>query len=164
MNKSGFTIVEILIVIVVIAILAGITIVAYNGIQNRANDVAVQNDLRNFGTQMQVYKADNGAYPGSKFSGAPNDITPSLGIKATKSAYGLDQQNYTFRYCRNTTTDQYVLIAKSKSGNYFKITSDTGLSTNAAVYGWGVCDIVGLTQTNPSQNGLNNSTWDAWVN
>ena len=35
-TKSGFTIVELLIVIVVIAILAAITIVAYNGIQNRA--------------------------------------------------------------------------------------------------------------------------------
>lgn len=35
-DKSGFTIVELLIVVVVIAILAAITIVAYNGIQNRA--------------------------------------------------------------------------------------------------------------------------------
>jgi len=34
-NKKGFTIVELLIVIVVIAILAAISIVAYNGIQNR---------------------------------------------------------------------------------------------------------------------------------
>ena len=37
-NKNGFTIVELLIVIVVIGILAAITIVAYNGIQARAND------------------------------------------------------------------------------------------------------------------------------
>ena len=39
--KQGFTIVELLIVIVVIAILAAITIVAYTGIQNRAYDTAV---------------------------------------------------------------------------------------------------------------------------
>ena len=39
-NKSGFTIVELLIVIVVIAILAAISIVAYNGIQMRANNTA----------------------------------------------------------------------------------------------------------------------------
>lgn len=43
--REGFTIVELLIVIVVIAILAAITIVSYNGITNKANDTAVQNDL-----------------------------------------------------------------------------------------------------------------------
>ena len=41
-KKSGFTIVELLIVVVVIAILAAITIVAYNGIQNRAKVSSLQ--------------------------------------------------------------------------------------------------------------------------
>lgn len=46
-TQKGFTIVELLIVVVVIAILAAITIVAYNGIQNRAYTSKVQSDLRN---------------------------------------------------------------------------------------------------------------------
>lgn len=41
-DNRGFTIVELLIVIVVIAILAAITIVAYNGIQNRAKTSSAQ--------------------------------------------------------------------------------------------------------------------------
>lgn len=41
-SASGFTIVELLIVVVVIAILAAITIVAYNGIQNRVHDTAIK--------------------------------------------------------------------------------------------------------------------------
>ena len=40
----GFTIVELLIVIVVIAILAAITIVAYNGVTSRANAAKNQTD------------------------------------------------------------------------------------------------------------------------
>lgn len=42
-NEFGFTIVELLIVVVVIAILAAITIVSYNGIQSRAKDSAAIN-------------------------------------------------------------------------------------------------------------------------
>ena len=45
-KNTGFTIVELLIVIVIIGILAAITIVAYNGIQNRANDTVIKNDLK----------------------------------------------------------------------------------------------------------------------
>ena len=44
-KQKGFTIVELLIVIVVIAILAAITIVAFNGIQQRAKNSAIQADL-----------------------------------------------------------------------------------------------------------------------
>ena len=46
-TARAFTIVELLIVIVVIAILATLTIVAYNGIQDRANMTKIQQDLRN---------------------------------------------------------------------------------------------------------------------
>lgn len=59
----GFTIVELLIVIVVIGILASITIVAFNGVQDRARVVSVQSDLRNLHTSLQEYQAYNGEYP-----------------------------------------------------------------------------------------------------
>ena len=45
--RGGFTIVELLIVIVVIGILATIVIVAYNGVRAKAIDVSLQSDLRN---------------------------------------------------------------------------------------------------------------------
>ena len=44
-RQKGFTIVELLIVIVVIGILAAITVVAYNGIQERARTVERENDI-----------------------------------------------------------------------------------------------------------------------
>lgn len=63
-NKSdGFTIVELLIVIVVIGILAAITITAFNGIQTRARDNVRISDLKNMQKLVELYKAGNGSYP-----------------------------------------------------------------------------------------------------
>jgi prepilin-type N-terminal cleavage/methylation domain-containing protein len=46
-RQSGFTIVELLIVIVVIGILAAITIVSFNGVTAKAKFVGYQSDLKN---------------------------------------------------------------------------------------------------------------------
>ncbi len=64
LDRRGFTIVELLIVIVVIAILAVITIVAYNGIQNRAKDSAVQSAALQAGKKVLSYAPLNAdAFP-----------------------------------------------------------------------------------------------------
>lgn len=62
-RKEGFTIVELLIVVVVIAILAAITIVSYNGITNRAKDTAILADGRVVASAIEMYRAENGTYP-----------------------------------------------------------------------------------------------------
>ncbi len=61
--KSGFTIVELLIVIVVIGILAAITIVAYNGIQQRANNASIISAAKNAIGIINGYVAANSSYP-----------------------------------------------------------------------------------------------------
>lgn len=62
-KQTGFTIVELLIVIVIIGILAAITIVAYNGIQQRARDSARTSDISAIQKALELYRADNGGYP-----------------------------------------------------------------------------------------------------
>lgn len=62
-NISGFTIVELLIVIVVIAILAAISVVAYNGIQSRARDSARIQKIKDISKALELYKIDNNQYP-----------------------------------------------------------------------------------------------------
>ena len=59
-RNQGFTIVELLIVIVVIAILAAITIVAYNGIQQRARDNVRKSDVATIVKAPHLYQIDNG--------------------------------------------------------------------------------------------------------
>lgn len=54
-KQHGFTIVELLIVIVVIGILAAITIVAYNGLQARAKDAQRVNDVDTITKALELY-------------------------------------------------------------------------------------------------------------
>lgn len=62
-KQKGFTIVELLIVIVVIAILAAITIVAYNGIQNRARSSQIVSGMTQYIKALASYTADKSVYP-----------------------------------------------------------------------------------------------------
>jgi prepilin-type N-terminal cleavage/methylation domain-containing protein len=63
-DERGFTIVELLIVIVVIAILAAIVIVAYNGIQNRAKTQSANASASAIQKKIEAYAAaNNGSYP-----------------------------------------------------------------------------------------------------
>jgi prepilin-type N-terminal cleavage/methylation domain-containing protein len=66
-NKRGFTIVELLIVIVVIAILASITIVSFNGISKRAIMATLSSDLSSSNEAILLYEFDsnNNSYPTS---------------------------------------------------------------------------------------------------
>lgn len=58
-GRSGFTIVELLIVIVVIGILAAITIVAFNGVQSRANTTKAQSNAVAASKMADAYNADS---------------------------------------------------------------------------------------------------------
>lgn len=62
-NSRGFTIVELLIVIVVIAILAAISIVAYNGIQQRARNTTNSDSASQLKTKIEAWNSIMGSYP-----------------------------------------------------------------------------------------------------
>jgi len=76
-KQSGFTIVELLIVIVVIAILAAITIVSYNGITSRANSTSAQAAANIVLKKAEAFNAETGAYPA-----IPKDLTEAAADKS----------------------------------------------------------------------------------
>lgn len=62
-KNRGFTIVELLIVIVVIGILATLVITTYNGIQEKARDTKRKTDINALQGQIEAFEAQNGNYP-----------------------------------------------------------------------------------------------------
>lgn len=62
-RHQGFTIIELLIVIVVIAILATISVVAYRGIQERAQNTKTIAAVRDWSQTLRMYKAEYDGYP-----------------------------------------------------------------------------------------------------
>ncbi len=91
-KQTGFTIVELLIVVVVIAILAAITIVAYSGIRNRAVNSAAQSAASSTGKKVQTYATLHG------------ELYPTE--SSYKSELNLPDSTTSASYDYFTTTDQ----------------------------------------------------------
>lgn len=95
--RRGFTLVELLIVIVVIGILAAITLVAYNGIQQRATNASMMADVSSIVKFIEMYHAEYGILPPAAASNtycltADNDCTLYNGAKVTANNTALISQ------------------------------------------------------------------------
>lgn len=179
---TGFTIVELLIVIVVIAILATISIVAYNGIRDRANDSAVQSDLTNTVKKIQLIHAGTGAYPvggaqiaveGGSSAGISNEPTPGFEVSVNRAAYlastGTGAANYV--YCTGTGVvsgqAEYVMSVHSKSWKVFQYSSMRGfesLGVTPFSYATLLCNGIGYPRSVSYGYFSNSGGWQSWTN
>jgi prepilin-type N-terminal cleavage/methylation domain-containing protein len=138
----GFTIVELLIVIVVIGILAALVIVTYSGIQKRARDTERKTDVKGIQGQLEAYWADSAKYPtlteandasaggfrDTNFKGLPGEAfadpkdatSQQLCASTASDCYGYA---VTPALCDNSATscDNYTLTATLESGGTFPL-------------------------------------------
>lgn len=90
MYRFGFTIVELLIVVVVIAILATITVVTFSGIQDRARVAKMQTTFKAVEKAVALYHSENNRYPVCAAGGDGCDfseIAPQLPIKGIPASF-----------------------------------------------------------------------------
>lgn len=132
-RSSGFTIVELLIVVVIIAILAAITIIAFNGVQNRANDSALSQNATVVSKAVTMYQVDNSKYPicagGDGTSCTLASVSSNLVPMYTSNLP--DDTQYPYMYVGTATGGGMwsVRIYKKSIGNFCKIGSSNMLST-----------------------------------
>jgi len=118
-KSSGFTIVELLIVIVVIGILAAITIVAYNGVTNNAQIANAKAGVIQIAQKLSVYKAQNNdTYPaGTNTTGTISNMLGAIGVPTSSNvtAYLTDPGGTNF--CVTVTNGSNSYSASSTAGN-----------------------------------------------
>jgi|GEM_PF-1784856 len=121
--KQGFTIIELVIVISIIAILATITIVGYNGWRNTALAAQIKNDLNGEATAMESYRQFNNQYPTSlssltTFTASANDVL-TLSSDSTTTNYCIEGYNTAnptnVFYIASETKDQGALSGPCSS-------------------------------------------------
>jgi len=62
-SSDGFTIIELLVVMVIIGVLAGLVIITFTGMQQRARDTERQTDIRALSSQLEAFWTQKGYYP-----------------------------------------------------------------------------------------------------
>ncbi len=129
LNGRGFTIVELLIVIVVIGILALLVITTYSGIQAKARNSKRQTDVQSLQTHLEAFFSQNGYYPSLTDMNTASWLTTNM-----KS---LDQSALTDP--SNATQSKTLLAAAAAKSYSYAVTDSSGNScestdTNCAKY------------------------------
>jgi len=154
-SSKGFTIVELLIVIVVIGILAAITIVAYNGIQTKSKIAAVQSDINNATKLVENYRF-SGSNPGELYPATASLVTLPTSISYT--AYN-SQRGYCIQSTNGTVTYYTTAGGSAKEGacqtvtNYAKRPYPNGDASVWTGYNVAGGHTLGLTPMGTAPNG-----------
>ena len=165
-KRAGFTIVELLIVIVVIGILAVLVILGFNGVRNRTYDTTVQNDLAAIARKIKMYHATYSVYP------AGSAQLAEAGIKVNKGSFGSHYDNgsgtFNLLYCRvpASAPTEFALIAYSRTGNAYQYSKDGALGkyTGAKTGSVAMCAGAGVTMTGSERDWFfDNGAWQSYV-
>ena len=163
-KHPGFTIVELLIVVVVIGILAAIVIVAYNGITNSANNSAVKSDFATLAKKMELYKtsSSSGQYPMDATQLNDANFKVSQGSYAIVNGSGNPRNN--LYYCHSNDGLHYAFGAESKGGLFYYVVDGQVEETTSNISGDSTCSQAG----GPSgtwERGYDSAseTWRTWT-
>lgn len=177
--KRGFTVVELLIVIVVIGVLATLTIIAYSGVQDNARRAALQSDLSQSAKRLEEYKLKNAeTFPANLAAAqAAGIIKPSGSNAMSYTAYATALGANT-AYCvqsSNAGLNYYTIAGglpvagtcgtiTNESVNPSFETNTTGVSayqvSNARVCTGGYSGNCFLRSTRTTTTGTNGPWWD----
>lgn len=117
-ENNGFSLIELLIVVIIIGVLASISIPAFLGQRERAQSAAVQSDLRNAATSATACAADNsGSYANCQVSvlSATYDFNPTDRIRVSDGVINENRWSATARHLDNESNTVHHFDTNSGS-------------------------------------------------
>lgn len=137
-TRGGFTIVELLVVVVVIGILAAITIISYSGVQKKATASTLSAELSSAVRRIKLFQIDNDELP-SSIDDCPNPTGENLCLKT------VDDVSFAYSVDNAVSTKKFVLTATKGNLKYF-ITEDSEPKeyTQVTATGGTIADIGGF--------------------
>ncbi len=131
-RDSGFTLIELMVVIVIIGMLAAIVVPRFMGAAGKAAQVSARAQISSFKTALQLYKLDNVRYP-----------TTSEGLEALiKNASGKNYLNDVETAPKDPWGNPYLYTSPGQNGRDFDIVAlgadgaAGGEGENADVQSW----------------------------
>jgi prepilin-type N-terminal cleavage/methylation domain-containing protein len=114
--QQGFTLIEILIVVAIIAILASVVLVGLGPTQAQGRDARRVSDLREVQTALELYYNKNGSYPGdTTWAALTTDLTAaSIGVSQIPND---PSSGATYYYSPTSGGQDYILGAKLETNS-----------------------------------------------
>jgi type IV pilus assembly protein PilA len=142
-KESGFTLTELLVVIVIVGILSAVAIPMFLRQQDKAHDTAVKSDITNAALAADAYYVEDLKYP-TTVAGFSNDDGAPLASPGTS-------------YVAFVTSDNYVIYGLSRSGSLFRMERASGAGAEKVAG-------TALPSSAPTSDGLTGTvtpvTWD----
>jgi type IV pilus assembly protein PilA len=127
-KEEGFTLIELMVVVLIIAVLVAIAIPSFLGFRNRAQDRSAQADLRNTLLGEKAVWTDTGAF--STVEADLKEFEPTLIVNTSGAA----DPGVFVSLSVAATDDAVCLVQASQSGNFFAIFEDSS-ATGGTFYG-----------------------------
>ena len=115
-NRGGFTLIEIMVVIVILAMLAAIVGPKLMGRTDDAKVTDAQVQIKNIETALKLYKLDNGSYPSTEQGLGALVAKPTVGVipKSYKEGGYLESK----KMPKDPWNNDYLYVSPGEHGDY----------------------------------------------